>query len=122
MITLNYENYTAYYFNESDNYQNGTTVYLEVTDNITMVASVSCSVPAVNLTWTGPGEINNNKVVLCADNSTFASQSELRIDNATKNDTKEISLHYSHPLLTETYQYRLKVNGRYMIFRLNRIE
>ena len=94
---------------------------VEVTDKNKITASVSCTRPAVNLEFTGPGEINNNNVVPCAESSTFTSESELRIDSATKNDTGQISLQISHPLLTERYEYYLQVNGRYTILqeRLN---
>ena len=91
------------------------TIPVEVTDKMKITASVSCTRPAVNLDWTGPGVINNNKVVPCADDSYFTSESELRIDRATKDDTGEISLQLSHPLLTERYIYQLQVNGESMM-------
>ena len=97
------------------------TIPVEVTDKMKITASVSCTRPAVNLDWTGPGVINNNNVVPCADNSYFTSESELRIENATKDDTGQISLQISHPLLTKRYDYLLQVNGKYMMLqeRLN---
>ena len=120
-ITVTYEKNPPYHFNESDNSNNGTTILLEVTDEIKITASVSCTKPAVNLVLTGPVEINNNKVILCADNSTFTSESELSLDRATKDDAGQISLKVSHPLLMEKYYYQLLVNGRYMMLqeRLN---
>ena len=116
-ITVTYNNNPPYSFNEGDSYNNGTTIPVEVTDEIKITASVSCTKPAVNLVWTRPGGINNNKVVPCADDLTFTSESELRIENATKDDTGQISLQISHPLLTETYNYQLLVNGKYMILQ-----
>ena len=95
---------------------NSTKILLQERDEIRITASVSCTKPAVNLVWTGPGKINNNKVVPCADDSTFTSESELRIDRATKDDTGQIFLQISHPLLTERYDYKLLVNGRYLLF------
>ena len=88
-----------------------------MTDEIKMTASVSCTRPAVNLELTGPGKINNNKVTPCGDDSTFTSESELKIDNATKDDTGQVSLQISHPLLTERYIYQLQVNGKYMMLQ-----
>ena len=114
-ITFTYKRNEPYSLNEGVNYNNDTTIPVEVTDKIKISASVSCTKPAVNLLWTRPGEINNNKVVPCADDSTFTSESELRIDSATKDDTGLISLQVSHPLLTETYIYQLQVNGKYMM-------
>ena len=114
-ITVTYENYPPYYFIEDDNYNNDTTIPVEVTDKIKINVSVPCTKPAVNLTWTGPGEINNSNVFPCADDSTFTSESELRIENATKDDAGQISLQISHPLLTKRYIYRLLVNGRFMV-------
>ena len=116
-ITVTYENNPPYYFNEGDNYNNGTTIPLEVTNKIKISVSLSCTKPAVTLEWTGPGKINNNKVIPCEDDSIFTSESELGIDSATKYDTGLISLQVSHPLLTKTYQYQLLVNGKYMILQ-----
>ena len=68
-----------------------------------MTAIVSCTKPAVNLTWGGPGEINNNKTTPCEDNMYFTSVSELSIDSATEDQNgRMVSLLVSHPLLTET--------------------
>ena len=105
------------YKNNAPYKMSDTIIFLEKADKIKITASVSCTRPAVKLTWTGPGKISNNKVTLCADNSTFTSESELSIENATKDDTALIYLQVSHPLLTETYEYLLQVNGRYIIFQ-----
>ena len=116
-ITCIYKSNPPYHFSDSDNYKNGTTIPVEVTDKIKITSSVSCTKPAVNLKCVGPGEISNNKVKPCADSWTFTSESELRIDRATKDDTGLISLHYSHPLLTKRYEYYLQVNGKYMMLQ-----
>ena len=105
------------YKNNAPYKMNDTKIFLEKADRIKMTASVSCTKPAVRLDWTGSGKINNNKVTPCGDDSTFTSESELRIDRATKDDTGQISLHVSHPLLMEKYHYQLQVNGRYIIFQ-----
>ena len=103
---------------EDESNRNGSKIPVRVTHDIKMTASVHCTKPAVNLTWTGPGEMNNNKVVPCADNSYFTSESELRIDSATEGQTGlMVSLQGSHPVLTETYIYHLQVNGRYMMLQ-----
>ena len=111
-IIVNYKNNPPYHFNEGDNYNNGTTILVEVTDKIKITASVSFTKPAVKFDWTGPGKISNNKVTPCGDDSTFTSESELSIDRANKDDTGQISLNVSHPLLMAKYHYQLLVNGR----------
>ena len=114
-ITFTYKSNQPYSLNEGVNYNNDTTIPVEVTDKIKSNVSVSCTKPAVKVDWTGPGVINNNKVVPCADDSYFTSESELRIDRATKDDTGQISLQISHPLLTKRYIYQLQVNGESMM-------
>ena len=115
-VTITYKSNQPYSLNEGVNYNNDTTIPVEVTDKIKISVSVSCTKPAVNLDWTGPGVINN-KVVPCTDNSYLTSESELRIDRATKDDTGWISLNVLHPLLREKYHYQLLVNGKYMMLQ-----
>ena len=100
---------------EEESNKNGTEIPITVTNNIIMTAIVSCTKPAVNLTWRGPGTINN-KTTPCEDNVYFTSESELSIDSATEDQNgRMVSLQVSHPLLSEIYCYELKVYGRYMM-------
>ena len=107
-----------YQITENENKRNGCKISVKVTHDIKMTASVSCTKPTVSLVWTGPGDFNNKKPILCEDNSTFTSESELSINSATEDQTGlMVSLQVSHPLLTETYIYHLEVNGRYMMLQ-----
>ena len=110
------ENKGPYPVVENENKRNSSKIPVRVTHDIKMTASVHCTKPAVNLTWTGPGEINNNKVIPCEDNVYFTSESELSIDSVTEDQNgRMVSLQVLHPLLSEIYFYQLKVYGRYMM-------
>ena len=109
-ILFTYENDLPYNFS-------GVLIPVGLNDTIQITASVSCTKPAVNLVWTGPGKINNNQVVPCADSWTFTSESKLSIKNATKDDAGLISLQVSHPILTKKYEYQLQVIGRYKLLK-----